>query len=114
MTLTSIHARILLPMMRWFLLAASCIVGYQILLPPVVGLASQGDFRRIIGKFGYGPMASDAVYGSISLKYVPDPSYNLKKWDQPSTEDLFVQLALWVNDLVSKDGKLDIRVIGLL
>jgi hypothetical protein len=101
-------------MMRWFLLAASCIVGYQILLPPVVGLASQGDFRRVIGKFGYGPVAHEAVYGSFSLKYVPDPSYNLKGWEQPSTEDLFVQLALWVNDLVSKDGKLDIRVMGLL
>ncbi|HEY7337298.1 MAG TPA: hypothetical protein VH639_20575 [Bryobacteraceae bacterium] len=100
--------------MRWFLLAASGIVGYQILLPPVVGLADQGDFRRVIGKFGYGPAAPENLYGSISLKYAPDPTYNLKGWEQPSTEDLFVELALWINRLVSKDGKFDIRVMGVL
>jgi hypothetical protein len=101
-------------MMRWFLLAASCIVGYQIFLPPVVGLANQSDFRRVIGKFGYGPVPAEALYSSVSLKYAPDRSYNSKTWEQPSTEDLFVQLALWVNEVVSKDGKLDIRVMGLL
>jgi len=100
--------------MRWFLLAASGIVGYQILLPPVVGLADQSDFKRVIGKFGYGPAAPEALFSSISLKYAPDPSYNVKEWEQPSTEDLFVQLALWINELVSKDGKFDIRVMGLL
>jgi hypothetical protein len=101
-------------MMRWFLLAASCIVGYQIFLPPVVGLANQSDFRRVIGKFGYGPVPAEALYSSVSLKYAPDRSYNSKTWEQPSTEDLFVQLALWMNEVVSKDGKLDIRVMGLL
>jgi hypothetical protein len=100
--------------MRWFLLAAAGIVSYQIFVPPVVGLANQQDFKRVIGKFGYGPEPPEAPVASISLKYIRDPSYRVKSWEQRSTEDLFVKLALWVNRVVSKDGKLDIRVMGLL
>jgi hypothetical protein len=35
-----------------FLALAAGIVGYQILVPPVVGLGNSGDFGKIIGLFG--------------------------------------------------------------
>jgi hypothetical protein len=99
--------------MRWYLLAAAGIIGYQLFAPPVTGLANQSDFKRVIGKFGYGP--EDPIqYAFITLKYVPDPSYRARDWEQFSSEDLFVRLALLVNKGVSKDGKLDIRIIGLV
>lgn len=100
--------------MRWVLIAAAAIVGYQILLPPIVGLADQGDFRRVIGKFGYGPEKPDAPYGFVTLKYVRDPTYRWPEWEQISSEDLFVGTAVLVNKVISKDGTLDIRVIGLV
>jgi hypothetical protein len=42
---------------RWFLavIGAAAILVYQILIPPIVRLADQGDFVRTIGRFGYGP-----------------------------------------------------------
>jgi hypothetical protein len=49
--------------MRWIVLAAALIVGYQLLCPPIVGLADQGDFKRVTGKFGYGPEQPAPYYG---------------------------------------------------
>jgi hypothetical protein len=106
--------KILSSLMRWFLLVAAGIVGYQMFVPPVVGLANQSDFKRVIGKFGYGPEPPAVQYAFIVLKYIPDSSYHLPDWEQFSSEDLFVRVALLVNKTVSKDGKLDIRVIGVV
>src|ERR1700687_983676 len=100
--------------MRWFLLAAAGIVGDQVFAPPVTGLADQSDFKRVIRKFGDGPEQPAILFTFITLRYVPDPSYRAPDWEQFSTEDLFVRLALLVNKAVSKDGTLDIRVIGLV
>jgi hypothetical protein len=94
---------------------AAAIVGYQVFIPPVVGLANQGDFRRIIGRFGYGPEEGDQKtgYSFVASKYVPDPNYRLPEWEMPTSEYPFVWAALGVNRVISKDGKLDIEVMGL-
>jgi len=44
-----------LDMLPWALGAAAGVLIYQLCLPPIVGLADQGDFAKIIGHFGYGP-----------------------------------------------------------
>jgi hypothetical protein len=100
--------------MRWIFCAAAAIVGYQVLCPPVVGLADQGDFRRVIGKFGYGPEQPATYYDYVTLKYVRDPNYRSPDWEQISSEDLFVGTAVLINYVYSTDGKLDIRAIGLV
>jgi hypothetical protein len=100
--------------MRWLLLAAAGIVGWQLFVPPIRGLADQADFRRTIGKFGYGPERPASLYGFINLKYVPDPLFRAPGWDQFSSEDLFVGCAIFIHKMVSKDEKLDLRLIGLI
>src|SRR5580658_1723119 len=100
--------------MRWLVLAAASVVGFQLFVPPVVGLANQSDFKRIIGKFGWGPEPPEELYAFINLKYVPSVSYHVREWEQFSSEDLFVGLALLVNKVVSTDGRLEIRVMGLI
>ena len=67
------HGRVSLSPMYWFLAVAAAIVAYQTMMPPVVGLANQSDFQRVIGKFGYGP-EEPVYFSAIALKYVPDPS----------------------------------------
>jgi hypothetical protein len=100
--------------MRWLLFAAAGIVAYQLFVPPVRGLADQADFKRTIGKFGYGPEHPGSLYGFIDLKYVPNPLFRAPTWEQFSSEDLFVGCALLVHKAVSKDEKLDLRLIGLI
>jgi hypothetical protein len=89
------------------------LVAYQLFIPPIVGLADQGDFARMIGRFGYGP--EDRVkYAFVVRKYVPDASWRLSAWEQVNSEYLFLGSALLVNPFFSKDGKLDVLVLGLV
>ena len=38
----------------WGILATA-IISWQLFLPPIIGLADQGDFVRILGPLGYAP-----------------------------------------------------------
>lgn len=97
------------------LAAAGAILTYQLFIPPIVGLADQGDFVRTIGRFGYGPQHHGSLeYVYVEPKYIPDPSYRSPYWEQANSEYLFVGAALLLNKLVSKDGALDITVAGFV
>ena len=101
--------------LAWIVIAvAAVILSYQLFIPPIVGLADQGDFARIIGRFGYAPEDKSATIAFVARKYVPDPSGRRPEWEQPSSEYLFVACAVLLNKLVSRDGKLDIVVIGIV
>lgn len=92
--------------------AAGAILAFQLFVPPVVGLADQGDFARVIGRFGYAPEDKSATIAFVARKYVRDPASRLPEWEQPSSEYLFVGAAILLNKLFSRDGKLDIVMIG--
>src|SRR5579871_5893192 len=97
------------------LTSAALILIFQIFVPPVVGIADQGDFLRTIGRFGWGPAHHGSLeYVYVEPKYIPDPHYRSPYWEQANTEYLFVAAALIVNSLVSKDGQLDITMAGLV
>ena len=97
------------------LAAAGAILAYQLFIPPIVGLADQGDFIRTIGRFGYGPQHHASLeYVYVEPKYIPDPQYRSPYWEQANSEYLFVGAALLLHKLVSKDGALDITVAGFV
>jgi hypothetical protein len=105
-----------LNLLRGVLGAAAVILIYQLCVPPILGLADQGDFAKIIGHFGYGPedKSPDLKYAFVQRTYVPDPTFRQRDWEQWTSEYLFVHSALLVNKLVSKEGRLDIVVVGLV
>ena len=103
--------------LRWGILAAAAaIVAFQVLVPPIIGLADQGDFARMIGHFGYGPKdkSPGLKFMYVVPKYVPDPAFRYPDWEQFNSEYLFTGSAVALNRLVSKDGSLDITMIGLV
>src|ERR1039458_9836504 len=88
--------------------AAGAILAYQLFVPPIVGLADQGDFVRPIRRFGYGPLHHGSLeYVYVEPKYVPDPEARAPGWEQANSEYLFVGAALLLNKLVSRHGALD-------
>src|SRR5208282_2266266 len=90
--------------------SAGAILCYQLLLPPVVGLADNGDFAKVLGRFD--------LWGKVHKTYLYcDTVYRLEPghhWvsDFYSTEIALTRAAVALNSLVSKDGNLDIRVMG--
>jgi hypothetical protein len=99
--------------LRILVFVTATIIGYQLLVPPIVGLADQGDFVRIIGRFGYGqePPPPNLKYTYVPSKFVPR-NVRVREWEQPTSENLFVGFALLLNRAISKDGSLSIVVMG--
>ncbi len=97
---------------RVVVLLAGSILGYQLLLPPVVGLADNGDFVKVIGRFGLWARVH-RTYEFIDTVYQFQPE---KRWTSPfySLEIPLVHPALWLNRIISKDGSFDIRCIGIV
>ena len=103
--------------LRWAILAAAAgMIACQVIFPPIVGLADQGDFARMIYRFGYGPedKSPDLKFMYVARKYAPDPHFRYPDWEQFNSEYLFVGTAVALNGMVSRDGKLDVVVIGLV
>jgi len=101
--------------LAWIAIAAAAVIlSYQLFVPPIVGLADQGDFGRIIGSFGYAPEDPSATIAFVAPKYVREGNTRRSGWEQPSSEYLFVACAILLNKIVSRDGKLDIVVIGVV
>jgi hypothetical protein len=99
---------------RTVVMVAALIIAYQIFVPPIVGLSDQGDFRRMIGKFGYTAEQPNLQTFFVARKYVQSFKDRVPEWEQFTSEYVFVIAALGLNKVVSKDGKLDILVIGLI
>ena len=97
---------------RAFLVAAAAILTYQLIVPPVVGLADNGDFAKVTGRFNlYAPV--HRVYEWIDTVYQIRPD---KHWvsDNYSSEILLLPPALGLNAVVSKSGDFDLRCMGIV
>ncbi len=95
-----------------FLALASAIVGYQIFAPPVVGLANNGDFGKVIGVFDLtGPREDENGWADTRYEFNPERHYWAEFY---SSEHLVLAAAIAVNTVFSKDGYFDVRAIGLI
>ena len=93
----------------WVLVAAA-ILCYQLLVPPSAGLASNGDFGRILGIFELAAPAQDEnAYADIQYRFSPENRY---EWGYYSTEMLFAAAAIGLNHIFSSPQTFDLRWIG--
>jgi hypothetical protein len=95
--------------------AVAAILAFQLFVPPIIGLSDQGDFGRMIGRFGYGPAVKSMPLsaGFVQAKYVRDPSARIPILEQAGPEYLFVGSAVALSKLFSK-GVLEIRMVGFI
>lgn len=101
--------------LAWIVIAAAAVLlSCQLFVNPIVGLADQGDFARTLGPFGYAAEDGSATIAFVAPKYVQAPDSRRPGWEQPSSEYLFVACAILLNKIVSRDGKMDIVVIGFV
>src|SRR5579864_8653776 len=94
------------------LLLAAAAVVFQCFWPPVVGLADNGDFPKIIGQFDVGnPLAGKDFNRFIEIRYVVDPKYRYESRFY-SSELLLFAAAFAMNSVVGPSGTFDLRVMG--
>ncbi|MGA3098226.1 MAG: hypothetical protein ABSF25_17365 [Bryobacteraceae bacterium] len=102
--------------LRWAVLAAAALIlSWQLLVPPITGIADNGDFIRM-GRFGYGPKdkAPDAKFNYVGAKYVPDPEYRYPALEQFSSEYFLAGAAICATRVITNGGEMDIRLVGLV
>src|SRR5947199_3826470 len=89
---------------------AALILFWQLMAPPVAAVSNNGDFGKLLGRFGLG--APDE-FQYANTKFIFDDKY---RWTSgfTSSELLLIAPMLAVNAVVSKDGRFDIRLMGLI
>jgi hypothetical protein len=95
---------------RAVLAAAALILIWQLILPPVVGVANNGDFGKLVGRFGLG---TTDVFQHANTRYTFNDNYRWESGYQ-SSELLLIVPALAMNRVLSKDGSFDIRIMGVM
>ena len=96
----------------WQPLAAAIILAFQLLVPPPIGLASNGDFGKMLGIFDLAAPAEDENrYADIHYTFDPTHHYETGVY---STETLLIPLAIALNSVVAKPGAFDLRWIGVV
>lgn len=93
---------------------------YQLLVPPVVGLADNGDFARVMGAVGLSystptgrtldPPLGD---GYLNVRYALEPTQWWRRPGYITSEILPVRLSFLPNALVSPPSTFDLRALGV-
>ncbi len=100
---------------RIALAVAAAAILCQVLVPPVVGLADNGDFPKIIGRFSlHQDVAdSDAYFRFATTRYLFDPTYY---WNRGfvSSETPLAWIAVQAAKVCRGDRSFDIRFLGVL
>ena len=94
--------------------AALAAVVFLVLVSPPVGIADNGDFPKMIGRFALTavPASANDAPSFIATRYVKDPN---ARWlsENYSTEIPLIGMALAISDWIGL-GYFDIRIIGVI
>ncbi len=93
-----------------FLILFTMILLYQMFIPPVVGLADNGDFVRIMDKVGIQASDTKEYMANINLRFPIKFHYNIKGYQ--SSELIFVITSILINSITSKDGMFHLLTLG--
>ncbi len=95
-----------------FLSVAAAIVAWLILVPPVLGLANNGDFGKLIANWDLGaPAEAEYKYAITTYTFSSSHRFVTPMW---SSEALLIVPALALNLPFAPAGKFDIRAVGLV
>ncbi|MGA3185817.1 MAG: hypothetical protein ABSF22_01790 [Bryobacteraceae bacterium] len=90
------------------------LVGWQLFFPPIVGLADQGDFQKVLGPLGYAPVppGPEHKYYFVTREYVQDPSYRQPRFEQLTSELVIAKAAIALHNLFRDRKTFDITLFG--
>ena len=89
---------------------------WQLFSPPIIGLADQGDFLKLLGPLGYAPVPKgpEHKYSYVTRRYVEDRSYRAPRFEQLTSEIIFAKSAIALHNLIASPKTFDITLFGFL
>ena len=102
---------------RWnelaLLLLFAGIISFQLFVTPFIGMADNGDFKKVTGVFCLGPRDGDPhYYGFFVPRLVFDSKYCYSTDQIPTTEWMFTAVAVKLDGFIHNGPDFDIRVLG--
>jgi hypothetical protein len=91
---------------RLLVLAAAVALGWQLMLPPVVGVADNGDFGKLIGRFGLG--------SGQTFEYADTTFFFSDRYRYHSGFNSSELLPIAPAVALARGGSLDLRTIGAI
>jgi hypothetical protein len=88
--------------------AAALALFYQLMLPPVPGVADNGDFGKLLGRYGLAS-GQTFIYANTKLHVADQYRYRSGFY---SSESLLIAPAVVINRVLSPDGSFDLRIMG--
>jgi len=89
-------------------IGAALVLFWQLMLPPVPGVADNGDFGKLLGRYGLGS-GKTFVYADTKFFFGDENRY---RSGFSSSELLLIAPALAINQVLSRDGLFDLRIMG--
>lgn len=93
------------------------ISGYALFVEPLIGLADNGDFYRVMIsndiKHELG-RSEDDFFAYFNHEYDKVKYYNELEGKNKSTQDIFIKIAVKIDDVFTRDEKFDIRFYAFL
>jgi hypothetical protein len=96
--------------------AAACVLALQLLVPPVVGLADNGDYHRVMGYAGFEHSTDDygdRYFSFLRTKYRILPIGWLRS-GYLSSETALALAARFAGPALWRGGLFDLRVLGAI
>jgi hypothetical protein len=96
-----------------FLSACAVVLAVQLFIPPFIGLANNGDFPKMTGRFSLGPQSGDwsENFYYFTADYVQDDKFHWVS-DVVSSERVLVKAAVALESLFGRAGEFDVRSLG--
>lgn len=100
------------------LLVAATLIAFQLFVPPVIGMADNGDFAKVAGRLCMQPpdpiLHSEARYFRFFLTdYEIAPQHCVVFW-QWSSMSIVAWVAKQLHDLVGRESSFDLRAVGVV
>ena len=95
------------------LLICSCVIAFQVFIPPYVGMADNGDFAKITGRLSLGPTDPDHFFKYFNADYVRSTRYY---WVSPvrSSELWPAKVASYISHSDKEGSLFNIRWLGAI
>jgi hypothetical protein len=88
--------------------AAAVVLFWQLIPPPVPGVADNGDFAKLLGRYA---LNSGAYFEYANTKFFFADKYRYRS-GFISSETLLIAPALAISRVIFRDGPFDLRIVG--
>src|SRR6202034_1657088 len=91
------------------------LIAWQLFVPPVLSVANDHDFEKILGSHCLGPVASNETpyFDYTVLRYTHDADSCIA-WPMRTTNHAAFRLGLWFDHAIFSKTDFDLRAMGIV